>query len=228
MSNLLLVEDDPQITESLIRILPQLGHTVSALSTAGPAMAAVIGTPPDLVLLDLGLPDMDGSTLLMMLRAVCSVPVIVITARTEEDEAIRLLDLGADDYVTKPFSVAHLNARIRAVLRRSELVGDPVIRVGGLSVDPARGEVRLDGELLALRRRDYDVLLVLTRRAGQFVSRAEIIEEIWGAAGDDAQGRLDVHLSFIRAALGESARTARYLQTRRGVGVRLAAPETTQ
>lgn len=225
MSRLLLIEDDPQISEILIQRLADLGHTVIAHAAAAPALHAALAESPDMILLDLGLPDMDGSTLLMMLRSLSAVPVVVITARTDEREAVRLLDLGADDYVTKPFDVVHLEARIRAVLRRSGLPPAGVIHIGALRVDPDRGEVRLGEEPVTLRRRDFEVLLVLARSAGKLVPRAEIVRQVWGQDPEDREGRLDVHLSHIRAALGESARHPRYLHTLRGIGVRLSAPK---
>jgi len=224
MSRLLLIEDDPQISEILIQRLAELGHTVICHSAAASALTAALAESPDIVLLDLGLPDMDGSTLLMMLRSLSPVPVVVITARTDEREAVRLLDLGADDYVTKPFDVVHLEARIRAVLRRSGPPPDGVINIGALQVDPASGEVRLGEEPVSLRRRDFEVLLVLARNAGKLVPRADIARQVWGQHAEDSEGRLDVHLSHIRAALGESAKQPRYLHTLRGIGVRLAAP----
>src|ERR1700742_5189764 len=146
MSTLLLVEDDSAIRIALTRALREHGHVVSAVSTGMAALSAVVDQRPDAVLLDLGLPDVDGADVLSMLRAVSDVAVIVATARDDEAEIVRLLDLGADDYLIKPFTAAQLNARIKAVLRRSGRSDeDPVITVGGLSIDTRSREVTVDG-----------------------------------------------------------------------------------
>lgn len=230
MSKILLVEDDPMITASLIDSLTDLGHTVQAFGSGAPAVSAILQDRPDLLLLDLGLPDVGGATVLAMLRAVSNVPVIVITARTREEEAIRLLDLGADDYVTKPFLAAHLAARIRAVLRRTGQEGEAAfaghteLAVGALVLDTGRRSVTLAGRQVPLRRREYQLLHALARRDGRVATREELLAEVWdGATPDDAQ--LDVQLSLLRAKLGESGREQRYIQTVRGVGVRLVDPD---
>src|SRR6201994_4808266 len=136
MATLLLVEDDPAIRTTLMRALRELGHAVTAVSSGMAALSGAVESKPDVVLLDLGLPDIDGSDVLSMLRAVSEIPVIVATARDDEAEMVRLLDLGADDYVIKPFTAAQLNARIRAVMRRGgRAEEDPLIRIGGLVID---------------------------------------------------------------------------------------------
>src|ERR1700760_1305506 len=135
MASLLLVEDDPAIRTALMRSLRESGHAVSAVSSGITALSAAVESKPDVIVLDLGLPDLDGADVLSMLRAVSEVPVIVATARDDEAEIVRVLDLGADDYLIKPFTAAQLNARIKAVMRRSGRSDeDPVITVGGLSI----------------------------------------------------------------------------------------------
>lgn len=181
---------------------------------------------PDLVVLDLGLPDVDGAEMLRMLRAVSTVPVIVATARDAEAEVVRLLDRGADDYLVKPFSGAQLDARIRAVLRRaaSEDSGEAPVVVGGLRVDRRSREASLDGQRLDLTPREFDLLHYLTARAGEVVSKRELLTEVWQVPYGGADKTVDVHLAWLRRKLGESAAAPRYLHTVRGVGVKLVPP----
>ena len=160
-----------------------------------------------------------------MLRSVSEVPVIVATARDDEREIVRLLDLGADDYVIKPFTAAQMNARIRAVMRRGGKTDeDPVITVGGLSIDTRSYEVTVDGRPVELARKEFELLLALARRAGEVVSKRDLLGEVWQLAGGGADRTVDVHLSWLRRKLGETAAEPRYLYSVRGVGVRLAAP----
>jgi DNA-binding response OmpR family regulator len=225
MVQVLLVEDDAAIRTSLTRALRDLGHGVASVGSGMPALSQAVEQKPDVVLLDLGLPDVDGSDVLSMLRAVSEVPVIVATARDEESEMVRLLDLGADDYVVKPFTAAQVNARIRAVLRRSGKTGeDPVIIVGGLRIDTLSYEVTVDGRPVELARKEFELLLVLARRAGEVVSKRDLLAEVWQLAWGGSDRTVDVHLSWLRRKLGETAAAPRYLHSVRGVGVRLAAP----
>jgi DNA-binding response OmpR family regulator len=224
---LLLIEDDPTIRTPLIRALRDRGHAVAGATTAMDGLRAVLDDRPDLVVLDLGLPDLDGRELLRMLRAVSRVPIIVATARDEEAEIVRVLDAGADDYVVKPFTAAQLDARVRAVLRRGAGgdVVDPALVVGGLRIDLAAREVRLDGALVDLTPREFDLLHHLASRAGAVVTKRELLTEVWQIPYGGADKTVDVHLSWLRRKLGESASEPRYLHTVRGVGVRLSAPE---
>jgi two-component system KDP operon response regulator KdpE len=178
------------------------------------------------VVLDRGLPDLDGIELLRMLRAVSSVPVIIATARDDEAEIVRGLDAGADDYVVKPFTAAQLDARIRAVLRRGPNAqeGAAVTVVGDLRIDPGAREASLAGVILDLTPREFDLLLHLAGRAGQVVTKRELLTEVWRVPYGSADKTVDVHLSWLRRKLGESAQEPRYLHTVRGVGVRLNAP----
>jgi DNA-binding response OmpR family regulator len=189
------------------------------------ALSAVVEQRPDVVLLDLGLPDVDGADVLSMLRSVSDVAVIVATARDDEADIVRLLDLGADDYVIKPFTAAQLTARIRAVLRRGGPTDeDTMITVGGLTVDTRSREVTLDGRTIELARKEFDLLLALARRAGEVVTKRDLLSEVWQLAWGGSDRTVDVHLSWLRRKLGESAREPRYLHSVRGVGVRLIAP----
>ncbi|MCW2615493.1 MAG: response regulator [Frankiales bacterium] len=225
MPQLLLVEDDPAIRTALSRALTARGHGVRTEATGMAGLQAAVDDRPDLVVLDLGLPDVDGCVLLTMLRAVSDVPVIVATARDDERETVRALDAGADDYVVKPFAAEHLDARIRAVLRRGG-PGEPAaaLVVGGLSVDPRSREALLDGRVLDLTRLEFDLLAHLAARAGTVVSKKELLADVWHQPYGGADKTVDVHLSWLRRKLGESAASPRYVHSVRGVGVKLVPP----
>ncbi|WP_210633981.1 response regulator transcription factor [Streptomyces sp. GESEQ-13] len=228
MASVLVVEDDQFVRSALIRQLTDASHTVRSVGTALEALREVAHFRFDVVVLDLGLPDLDGSEALKMLRGITDVPVIVATARDDETEIVRLLNAGADDYLTKPFSVEHLSARMAAVLRRARAQGgeaapSPVIRVGGLTVDPLRRQADLDGVQLDLTRREFDLLAFLAGRPGVVVPRRELLAEVWQQSYGDDQ-TIDVHLSWLRRKLGETAARPRYLHTLRGVGVKLEPP----
>jgi DNA-binding response OmpR family regulator len=185
----------------------------------------VVNNAPDVVLMDLGLPDIDGSDLLRMIRAVSNVPVLVITARGEDPTVVRTLDAGADDYLVKPFSVAQLEARLRAVLRRGASdEGPSVLAAGELTLDIASREVTLDGETLDLSPKEFDLLRVLMERKGEVVTKRELLAEVWREPYGGADRTIDVHLSWLRKKLGETAVEPRYLHTVHGVGVKLVDP----
>ena len=229
MARVLVVEDDQFVRSALIRHLTEASHTVRSVGTALEALREVAHVGFDVVILDLGLPDLDGSEALKMLRGITDVPVIIATARDDETEIVRLLNDGADDYLTKPFSVEHLSARMAAVLRRSRAAtagAEPpsrVIRVGGLAIDPLRRQAELEGAALDLTRREFDLLAFLAGRPGVVVARRELLAEVWQQSYGDDQ-TIDVHLSWLRRKLGETAANPRYLHTLRGVGVKLEPP----
>src|SRR6478736_8720167 len=225
MAQVLLVEDDAAIRTALTRSLRDQGHVVSSVGSGIPALSAAVEQKPDVVLLDLGLPDIDGADVLSMLRAVSDVPVIIATARDDETEMVRVLDIGADDYVIKPFTASQLNARIRAVLRRMGRTDeDPVITIGGLVIDTRSYEVTVDGRPVELARKEFELLLALARRQGEVVSKRDLLSEVWQLAWGGSDRTVDVHLSWLRRKLGESAADPRYVHSVRGVGVRLMAP----
>ncbi len=226
MPQILLVEDDPAIRSALSRALGEAGHGVTSFSSGMAALSAAVEQKPDVVILDLGLPDLDGADVLAMLRAVSSVPVIVATARDSDTEMVRLLDAGADDYVIKPFTAAQIDARIRAVLRRTGAGEDtePALEVGGLRIDPRSREVTVDGEPVDLARKEFDLLLALARRRGDVVTKRELLAEVWQLPWGGGDRTVDVHLSWLRRKLGESAAAPRYLHSVRGVGIKLAPP----
>ncbi|MGC5019575.1 response regulator transcription factor [Micromonospora sp. DT47] len=229
MATVLLVEDDHVVRGAMLRSLSERGHAVHAVGTALDALRRVAAETPDLVVLDLGLPDLDGSDALRMLRGITDVPIIIATARDDEQSVVRLLRAGADDYMVKPFTGAHLDARITTVLRRtgraSRTVQPAVHAVGGLRVDVGERSAVLDGEPLALTRKEFDLLAYLAARPGRVVSRRELLEEVWRQPSVGEDQTIDVHLYWLRRKMGESAAKPRYLRTVRGVGFRLVAPD---
>jgi two-component system KDP operon response regulator KdpE len=227
VAQLLLVEDDAAIRSALIRTLTERGHAVTSMATAMSGLQHLLASPPDLILLDLGLPDVSGYEALRMMRAVSSVPVVVITARDDEADIIRVLDAGADDYVVKPFGPGQIEARIRAVLRRAAARGTAaagLLTVGGLRLDPDGHEATLDDAPLDLSRREFDLLHYLVLRAGQVVTRRDLLTHVWRLPYGGADKTVDVHVSWLRRKLGETAQHPRYLHTIRGVGIKLSPP----
>jgi DNA-binding response OmpR family regulator len=224
MAKVLLVEDDERVRHPLAHSLTARGHCVFEASRGLPALQAVVDDPPDVVVLDLGLPDIDGGDLLKMLRAISGVPLIVGTARDDEREIVRMLDAGADDYIVKPFSAEQVDARIRAVLRRSTTDDSAPISIGEIVINAAARTVELSGTPLVLSRKEFDLLCYLARRTGSVVTKQELLSEIWGQPVGGTEKTVDTHLSWLRAKLGETANSPRYIHTVRGVGVKLMAP----
>lgn len=225
MATVLVLEDDERIRSALVRELRGRGHTVAPYARGLEALAAATGAEFDVVVLDLGLPDVDGEQWLRMFRAVSSAPVIVASARDDDPGIVATLDAGADDYLVKPYSIAQLEARLRAVLRRvdGEEPQRP-LQVGELIIDAAAREVTLAGAPVELSRLEFDLLLHLARHVGQVVSRRELLAEVWRQPYGGADKTVDVHLSWLRRKLGETAQQPRYLHSVRGVGVRLSPP----
>src|SRR4051812_42352126 len=228
MARVLLIEDDDAIRVTLGKSLTAAGHVVSAVAAGAEGISAVARERPEVLLLDLGLPDLDGRDVLAMVRAVSDVPVIVATARDDDASMVRLLDAGADDYVIKPFSSAQIDARIRAVLRRgaADQQEDATLTLGGLSIDPRSREVTVDGKPVDLTRKEFDLLVALARRPGAVVSKRELLAEVWGLPWGGGDRTVDVHLSWLRRKLGETAAEPRFLHSVRGVGIKLAGPES--
>lgn len=226
MTRVLVIEDDPAIGRLLQRNLNLRGDLVQVVTDGATGLAAASNDPPEVVLLDLGLPDLDGQQVLRMLRAVSEVPVIVITAQDDDQSVIRALDAGADDYLVKPFGSDQLAARIRAVLRRtsSGRSADQSLQIADLQIDPATRLATLRGQVLDLSRKEFDLLWMLASRQGQVVTKRELLAEIWGLPFGGGDRTVDVHLSWLRRKLGETAAAPGYLRTVRGVGVRLTEP----
>lgn len=226
MVRILVVEDDEAIRGALQRGLRDLHHVVATAPNGLNGLEQLLRDQPEVVLLDLGLPDIDGLTLLSMIRTASQVPVIIITAQDDDPTMVKALDSGADDYVVKPFGTQQVAARIRAVLRRgrpgSTVV--PALRVGGLVIDERGRTVTLGDRRLDLTRKEFDLLHLLASRAGDVVTKREALAEVWQQAYGGSERTVDVHLSWLRRKLGESAAAPRYLHSVRGVGVRLVAP----
>jgi DNA-binding response OmpR family regulator len=227
MSSILIIEDDAAIRQGLAGFLADAGQSVESVGSGMQGVQLVAEGDYDVVVLDLGLPDVDGGQALKMIRGLSSVPVIVATARDDETEIVRILRDGADDYVVKPFSGAQLLARIEAILRRATATSasGPWI-VGEVSVDTNQRVATLGGRPLDLTRKEFDLLAYLAERAGTVVSKRELLAEVWRQPYGGADKTVDVHLSVLRRKLGESAADARYLQTVHGVGIKLVAPDS--
>ncbi|MCL1601071.1 MAG: response regulator transcription factor [Actinomycetia bacterium] len=225
MPSILIIEDDQRIRESLATRLSERGHDVETVARAIDGVEQAVSGSFDVVVLDLGLPDLDGAEALRMIRAVSQVPVVVATARDDEADIISVLDAGADDYVIKPYSADHLAARIRAVLRRSgDAVEEDTITVAGLQLDLNAHEATLDGRDLELTARAFDLLAYLANRPGKLISKRELLAEVWRQPYGGADKTVDVHVSWLRKELGETAANPTYIHTRRGVGIRLVDP----
>jgi DNA-binding response OmpR family regulator len=221
----LIVEDDPTIRTAVVHALSERGHAVATAANALAGLQLAVAERPEIVLLDLGLPDLDGQETLRMLRAVSPVPIIVVTAADAESEMVRALDAGADDYIVKPFGADQLDARIRAVLRRIGTDPDqPTVTVGGLQLDARARRATLDGTALDLTPREFDMLHFLASRVDQVVTKGELLTHVWQIPYAHADKTIDVHLSWLRRKLGETALQPRYLHTIRRVGIRLSAP----
>ena len=225
----LVVEDEESITTPLTAALAREGFDAAVAATAAEALELAGSLKPDLVLLDLMLPDGSGLDVCRELRRTSSVPIIVVTARGDEADRVVGLELGADDYVVKPFSARELVARMRAVLRRAEAPadrgGDEPIRVGALVVDPSRRTASVGGEALDLSRKEFEVLCLLAREAGRVVTRERLIEDVWDTTWFGSTKTLDVHVSALRRKLGDDSAAPRFIHTVRGVGFRLATEE---
>ena len=223
MSRVLLVEDDPALARALRITLRSQGHEVRAATTGAAALEAAAEVPPELVVLDLGLPDMDGTEVLRSLRTWTQVPVVVLSARQTSDDKVEALDAGADDYVTKPFGMDELLARLRAAARRgSAEPASPVVVTASFTVDLARRLVTdATGRPVSLTPTEYRVLELLARDVGRVVGRRELLQELRGPYLDRETHYLRVYLNQLRAKLEPEPSRPRHLLTEAGVGYRL-------
>ena len=224
---ILVVEDESAIVEPLVEALEREGFAAVTAGTVADALEQAERTEPDLVLLDLMLPDGSGLDVCRELRMRSRIPIIMLTARAEEGDRVLGLELGADDYVTKPFSAREVVARIRAVLRRVAAPPDSVeepLEIDGVRLDPRTREVTREGEQVELARKEFELLFVLMREAGTVVSRERIIDEVWDVNWFGSTKTLDVHVSTLRRKLGDDPTAPRWLHTHRGVGFRFGAP----
>jgi two-component system KDP operon response regulator KdpE/two-component system response regulator VicR len=224
-TQVLVVDDDPALRRLLETNLPDAGYQVHTAVEAQAALETVIKQSPDIILLDIMLPGMDGFTLCKQLREWTSVPIIMLTARAAEKDVVLGLQLGADDYVTKPFRPNELSARIDAVLRRAQLdlpPGSPsIIQVDRLTIDLAQRRVTVDGTEVALTPIEYQILAYLARHAGQVLTHGQILQEVWGEGYGAENHYLWVHIAHLRQKLEPDSRRPRYVLTERGVGYRL-------
>ncbi len=226
MPRIVLIEDDVEIRRLAAGALAEQGHDVESADRALEGLELAVKGNPDLVVLDLGLPDIDGTELLAMIRAVSQVPVIVITARGADETVVATLDSGADDYLVKPFSMTQLEARVRAVLRRrGGGVQESRISVGELVVDVPARTATLGGETLDLSPKEFDTLRTLVEHAGEVMTKRELLAEVWREPYGGSDHTVDVHISWLRKKLGETAQQPRYIHTVHGVGVKLVDPD---
>jgi two-component system, OmpR family, KDP operon response regulator KdpE len=226
---ILLVEDERDIRRLLRTTLEMLGHEVIETATARDGLHAVVQKKPDLILLDLGLPDRDGQDFIVDLREWSQIPLIVISARDEESEKVRALENGADDYLTKPFSNAELAARIKVALRHGARAGEAApscFEAGGLRVDYDKRLVVLDGVTLRLTPIEYKLLLTLTRNAGKALTHGYIAKEVWGRRAADGNQTLRIHMQHLREKLNDDPLAPRFIMTEPGIGYRLMLDTT--
>jgi two-component system response regulator RegX3 len=224
----LLIEDEEAISEPLAAALGREGFDVAVAGTAAGGLDAFRAGAPDVILLDVMLPDGDGRDVLREIRARSRVPVIMLTARGEEMDRVLGLELGADDYVTKPFSAVELAARIRAVLRRAAVPAQPegtTLAAGDVRMDLERRLVTRGDESLDLTVKEFDLLRVLLENAGRLVRRETLMNEVWDPNWWGSTKTLDVHVSSLRKKLGDDPSAPRYVHTVRGVGFRFASAD---
>ncbi len=220
----LVVDDEPQILRALQTNLRGAGYDVKTAATVAEALAAAATHPPDAVILDLVLPDGSGTDVCRELRTWSSMPIVVLSAVGDEREKVAALDAGADDYVTKPFGMDELLARLRAALRRSSPAGEPVLEVGELVLDLDKHAVFRHGEQLSLTPNEYDLLSLLIRNEGKLLTHRAILREVWGPAYGDESHYLHVYVSQLRRKIEPDPTRPRYLLTEPGAGYRLVNP----
>jgi DNA-binding response OmpR family regulator len=225
----MLVDDEPLITDSLSYSLRREGFDVKSVGDGAIALQEILTFQPDLVVLDIMLPGMSGLEICRRLRAQSAVPVIMLTARSEEIDRVLGLEVGADDYLPKPFSFRELLARIRSILRRVELDRQvsqtQPVTLGSLTLDPVARRIFKDDQELQLSAREFDLLSNLMKNAGRALSREELLSEVWGSDWIGDQRTLDVHVRWLRLKVEDDPASPRYIQTVRGHGYRFAGPE---
>ncbi len=225
MTTILVVDDEPQIRRALRTTLEAHGYTVQVASTGGEAVVASAETSPDLVFLDLGLPDLDGTEVIRRVRAFSEVPVIVLSVRDQQADKVAALDAGADDYVTKPFGMEEVLARLRAQLRRAqpEDAGPAVLRFGDLEVDLARRLVTLVGEPVHLTKTEYALLEAFVTNPGKLLTHQWLLRRVWGRGYGEESQYLRVYVRALRRKLGDRAAAPAIILTEPGVGYRWIA-----
>ncbi|HEX6306080.1 MAG TPA: response regulator transcription factor [Anaerolineales bacterium] len=229
MARILVVDDEPLITESLTYSLQLEGFEVESVGDGSQVFEVVEKFQPDIVVLDIMLPGMSGLEVCRRLRTQSAIPVIMLTARSEEIDRVMGLEGGADDYLVKPFSFRELLARIRAILRRVELdhqtLQDKSITIGELTLDPLSRRAYKDSQEVELSAREFDLLAALMRHAGQALSREDLHDEVWGKEWVGDPRTLAVHIRWLRLKVEDDPASPNYIQTVRGYGYRFAGPE---
>ncbi len=225
--SILIIDDEPQILRFLGTSLRAHGYAVIEASTGESGLVASERENPDLVILDLGLPDVDGNEILRRMRTKSNVPILILSAREGETDKVSALDAGADDYITKPFGVAELMARVRSMLRRRNVEPEENERYEreGLVVDLEHRRITRDGDEVKLTPKEFDILTLLVRYAGRVVTHEFLLREIWGAAFTGETHYLRVYIGQLRQKLEEDAAQPRFIQTEPGVGYRLQEEE---
>jgi len=225
-ARVLVIDDEPQIRKFLEISLRAQGYAVELAATAQGGLDALATLGADLVILDMGLPDRDGLDVLREIRQWTAVPVLMLTVRSHESEKVAALDAGANDYVTKPFGVQELMARLRVLLRSQAVPADalPEFDDGHLHVDLARREVTLAGVPLALSRKEYALLAFLVQHAGRVVTQPQLLRELWGPTHQEDTHYLRILVGKLRQKLGDDAAAPRWIATEPGVGLRFLAP----
>jgi two-component system KDP operon response regulator KdpE len=222
---ILVVEDDPQISQFLLSFLGATGFSTYLARTLADAKSVFFEKKPALVILDLGLPDGDGGDLISQLRERSDVPILVLSARQSEQEKVHCLNLGADDYLSKPFGVDELHARIKVALRRAEKMSlrDHVYVHDGLVIDSSSGVIARDGELVHLSPIEFKLLMMLAQRPGKVFTHRQLLSAVWGQEYVDDTHYLRIHMGRLRAKIESVPADPRYLLTELGIGYRLAA-----
>lgn len=222
----LVVEDEPQIRRLLRTSLTGQGYRILEAATGGEGVTMAASHRPDLIILDLGLPDMDGLDVVRQVRSWGNLPILVLTARGKEREKVTVLDAGADDYVTKPFGMSELTARMRVALRhaasRDRTEPEPGVTIGELAIDFSRREVLLRGARLSLTPHEYALLSALARNAGRVVTHRQLLQDVWGPSFKDQTHYVRIYMQRLRNKLEATPARPRYLFTEPGVGYRLA------
>jgi two-component system KDP operon response regulator KdpE len=220
----LIVDDESEIRRFLKASLNLYYREVIESSNGAEALELTFSSKPDLVILDLGLPDMDGVDVATQIRSMSNVPIIILSVRNQESDKIEALDAGADDYLTKPFSMGELLARVRVVLRRLEpSISKTILKAGGLIVDLPRHRVLLDGNEIALTPTEFDILAVLMQSNGVVVTHRQLIHKVWGVVYEDESRLLRVNISNLRHKIEPDPNQPKYIRTELGVGYRLNA-----
>jgi DNA-binding response OmpR family regulator len=223
-ARILIVEDEPEIVEILVSYLKRDGFLARSTTSGEEALAKLKSESFDLVLLDIMLPDLSGLEVCRQIRKVSSIPIIILTARDNETDRVVGLEIGADDYITKPFSPREVVARVKAVLRRTQAASsEKIIQVGDLSIDPLRYEVRVRGRQIELTSTEFKILEVLARNQGQVFTRLQLINQVQGYSFEGYERTVDAHIKNIRQKIESDPKQPRYIKTVYGVGYKLIA-----